>query len=408
MKHILKESPSPSASRYKVALFNSSDPRGDKIGGIQTYTRDYIHYHPADMDLLIIGADESGASPIGVVSEIEFRGRTVKFLPLYRLKTTLADYSKGVTGSDTFFFAKHLVRNFFKIRKLLRDGNYTAEIRRVEYAPVLKAMGVPFIQMVHVWGSKGQPMSSALGKHWLIRDVTEALAALFSVKFYSVNQDMTEMYKKKFGMFSRKFDTLTTWANTDLFPIAPYRFDDHTINIVYAGRLDKFKRPDIMFRVVARLHEITGKARFHYIGDGDLDAVEEFSLIRGVTTKHGVRTSAEIGVLLESMHIGILTSEFEGMPRVVLETLSTGRPVVAMHLPQLEKVIIDSESGFLIARHGSHVEEHARRLLETYNLMLSGLIKPEVVAGKVAAFSPRALLGKIWSDHRRLHGLPVS
>jgi hypothetical protein len=152
----------PTRLRYKVALFNSSDPRGHKIGGIQTYIRDYIHFHPVDMDLLLIGADEGGKMPIGEISEVEFRGRTFKFLPLYRLEKTTADYSKGVTGSDTFFFAKMMLKYFGKLRRILRGEGYTAEIRRVEYAPILFAMGVPFIQMVHVWGAKDQPMSSAL------------------------------------------------------------------------------------------------------------------------------------------------------------------------------------------------------------------------------------------------------
>lgn len=56
---------------------------------------------------------------------------------------------------------------------------------------------------------------------------------------------------------------------------------------------------------------------------------------------------------LASAHAGILTSEFEGMPRCVLETLAVGRPTVAVHLPQLESVIHDGESGYLIPRSNS-------------------------------------------------------
>lgn len=394
-----------SPKRYRVALFNSSDPRGKKIGGIQTYTRDYIHYHPEDMDLLLIGADETGEMPIGEVSEIEFRGRTFKFLPLYRLESTIADYTKGVTGSDTFTFARALVKNWGKIRKILKDGGYTAEIRRVEYAPIIWSMGVPFIQMVHIWGGKDQPMSSSLGKHWYIRGSTELVAAALCEKYYSVNQYMTEMYKKKFFPFAKKFDTLTTWANTHLFKPTPFSVESGKIEILYAGRMDRFKRPDYMFRALAQLQEKTGRVRFNYVGDGDVEAIEEFHLIRDITVRHGVKTSAEIGELLTSMHMGLLTSDFEGMPRVVLEVLSSGRPVVAMHLPQLEPVIEDGVSGFLVPRAGDHIATLAARMGECFDLIAQGRIDPEKVASYAAPYSPYKLLGRIWKDHRRLQGL---
>jgi glycosyltransferase involved in cell wall biosynthesis len=394
--------------RYKVALFNSGDPRGAKVGGIETYIRDYIFYHPDDMDLLFVGADETGKLPIGEVSKVEFRGRHFKFLPLFYLDDLSNAYGQGITKSDTFRFAKLLWQNRKMLRRILKSGGYSAEIRRVEYAPILRWLGVPFIQMVHVLGGKDQQMSSSLGKHWYIRWGTEAVAAALTYKFYSVNTNMTEFYKRQFPMFKRKFDTLTTWANTTLFQPTSYRFDDQLIHVMFAGRLDKFKRPDIMFRVIAALAEKSGgKVRFHYIGDGDPEETLEFAPIRDITIRHGRKNSAEIGQMLEGFHLGILTSDFEGVPRVVMETLTAGRPVVALHLPQLEQVIFDGRSGFLIAREGDHVDVQAARLLDGYALMREGQITPEGVAEAVKPFSPQALLGKIWADHRRIAGLPA-
>jgi glycosyltransferase involved in cell wall biosynthesis len=393
--------------RYRVALFNSGDPRGSKVGGIETYIRDYIHYHPADMDLLFVGADESGELPIGEISEVEFRGRRFRFLPLFRLNDHANAYGEGITRSDTWRFASLLVKNWGMLRRVLRGGGYSAELRRVEYAPIIRSMGVPVIQMVHVWGGKDQQMSSSLGKHWYIRDLTEFASAAVSRRFYSVNPDMTARYKKKYRLFARKFDTLTTWANPAIFRPTPWRFDDGLIHVMYAGRLDLFKRPDFMFRTIAAAHAKAGNVRFHYIGDGDLDAFPEFSAIRAITTRHGVLDSKGIAALLEGFHLGILTSDFEGMPRVVMEMLTAGRPVVALHLPQLEQVIHDRQSGFLVPRTDDHVEVQAGRLIEAYERMRGGAITPESVAKAVEPFSPQALLGKIWRDHRAIHGLPA-
>ncbi len=394
--------------RYRVALFNSGDPRGAKVGGIETYIRDYIFYHPEDMDLLFVGADETGKLPLGQISEVEFRGRTFKFLPLLHLSDLSNAYGEGITKSDTFRFAKLLWENRKLLKQVLRSGGYSAEIRRVEYAPILWAMGIPFVQMVHVWGGKDQSMSSSLGKHWYIRDATEFVAAALTKKFYSVNSDMTARYKKKYFPFAQKFDTLTTWANTTIFKATPFHFNDDLIHVMFAGRLDKFKRPDIMFQVIAALADKSGgKVRFHYIGDGDPEETPEFAPIRDITVRHGRKNSIEIAGMLQGFHLGILTSDFEGMPRVVMETLTAGRPVVALHLPQLEQVIIDGRSGFLIARAPDQIDVQAARLHEAYQMMRDGRMTPEGISATVVPFSPQALLGKIWADHRRIAGLPA-
>lgn len=399
---------SATRKRYRVALFNSGDPRGAKVGGIETYIRDYIFYHPEDMDLLFIGADETGRLPLGQISEVEFRGRMFKFLPLFYLNDLSNAYGEGIAKSDTFRFAKLLWQNRKLLKRVLREGGYSAELRRVEYAPILWWIGVPFVQMVHVWGGKDQQMSSSLGKYWYIRDSTELIAAALAKKFYSVNADMTERFRKKYFPFARKFDTLTTWANTTIFKAVPFDFSDGLIHVMFAGRLDKFKRPDYMFRVIANLAKKSeGRVRFHYIGDGDPEDFLEFAAIREITIRHGRKNSIEIAQMLRGFHLGILTSDFEGMPRVVMETLTAGRPVVALHLPQLEQVVVNGQSGFLIPRTEDHIGVQADKLIEAYEMIKDGRMTIEGVAEAVSAFSPQTLLGKIWAEHRLIAGLPT-
>ena len=89
---------------------------------------------------------------------------------------------------------------------------------------------------------------------------------------------------------------------------------------------------------------------------------------------------------LASAHAGILTSEFEGMPRFVLETLAVGRPVVAMHLPQLEPVILHGESGFLVTRAGSPedmAEALADRFIDVRNAINASEMNAVRIAGTI-------------------------
>ena len=46
-----------SAATYSVAMMHPFDPRGSKVGGLETYTRDFIRFYPADFQVLLIGVD---------------------------------------------------------------------------------------------------------------------------------------------------------------------------------------------------------------------------------------------------------------------------------------------------------------------------------------------------------------
>jgi glycosyltransferase involved in cell wall biosynthesis len=116
------------------------------------------------------------------------------------------------------------------------------------------------------------------------------------------------------------------------------------------------------------------------------------------------------------VHAGILTSEFEGMPRCVLETLAVGRPVVAMHLPQLEAVIRDGQSGFLVQRGQSmddDADDMARKLLNTHDLVASGRMDPLDIASHIDDFTPHTQLSRVFKLHRdiqdaRRTGVPLA
>ena len=43
--------------RYQICLIHPFDPRGEKVGGLETYIRDFITFHPTDTDILFIGVD---------------------------------------------------------------------------------------------------------------------------------------------------------------------------------------------------------------------------------------------------------------------------------------------------------------------------------------------------------------
>jgi glycosyltransferase involved in cell wall biosynthesis len=176
--------------------------------------------------------------------------------------------------------------------------------------------------------------------------------------------------------------------------------------IVFAGRLDEFKDPPLMFRTIERLRQkLNGAIRFHYIGTSDPHRFSEFAAIEDITIRHGFKDAMGMAKTLAGAHAGILTSEFEGMPRCVLETLAVGRPVVAMHLPQLESVIHDDQSGFLVTRDGSReewAETLAQRFIDVRDAIDSGELTPERVADAIQNFTPATQLARVYRYHQEI------
>ena len=81
---------------YKLVLFHPMDPRGRKLGGIETHLRLLVAAHPRDFSLLFVGIDEIGDRSIGEVTRIDFEGRGVDFLPVLR-----ADQETVEVGADS-------------------------------------------------------------------------------------------------------------------------------------------------------------------------------------------------------------------------------------------------------------------------------------------------------------------
>src|SRR3977135_1768026 len=52
---------------YQICLIHPFDPRGQKVGGLETYIRDFITFHPTDTDMLVVGVDSVGGLELGKV-----------------------------------------------------------------------------------------------------------------------------------------------------------------------------------------------------------------------------------------------------------------------------------------------------------------------------------------------------
>jgi glycosyltransferase involved in cell wall biosynthesis len=263
------------------------------------------------------------------------------------------------------------------------------------------------VQMVHGEGSPHQPMDSLLKKYWFVHQLGEIISMYVSTRVLGVNPNIAAGLKRRFSWKARDIGTLTVSVNSTIFS-ADYRISPpNPLKIVFAGRLDAFKRPDLIFKVIDRLHSVHEiPVEFHYIGSSDPCKFEEFTPIKHITVLHGFCRAKRIAEIFGRMHAGLLLSEFEGMPVFALELMSVGRPLVALELPQLTSIIEDGVSGYMVARtknDETNVREVTKALLRLRSELVRGCFHPDQIRSLIMPYTAHTQMKRLFDIHRQLH-----
>ncbi|MEI7759716.1 MAG: glycosyltransferase family 4 protein [Thermoleophilia bacterium] len=118
----------------------------------------------------------------------------------------------------------------------------------------------------------------------------------------------------------------------------------------WVARMSPVKQPEDVLRTVRRLRDRGIDAALILIGDGPERAhlekrAKELDLVEGV---HFVGFQNDVGPWFHAFDVLLLTSRSEGTPVSAIETLASGRPVVATDVGGTRDVVGDGVSGFLV------------------------------------------------------------
>ena len=126
---------------------------------------------------------------------------------------------------------------------------------------------------------------------------------------------------------------------------------DYTRNdVLFMGRLDDRKSPDVLLRAAARVLEGHPDATFTFGGDGDASKYERMAVDLGISANcffMGWVDGAKKCEAFRKSAIYCLPSKNEGMPMSVLEAMSYGLATVATPVGGVPQVIDDGVNGFL-------------------------------------------------------------
>jgi glycosyltransferase involved in cell wall biosynthesis len=116
------------------------------------------------------------------------------------------------------------------------------------------------------------------------------------------------------------------------------------------GRLTEQKGYTYLIDAAALVLEKKPQAFFLIVGDGELtDQLKQLALQKGISTHinfTGGRQDVE--ELLACMDLFVISSLWEGLPTVVLESMAAGIPIVATDIPGIRELIQDQRNGWLV------------------------------------------------------------
>jgi glycosyltransferase involved in cell wall biosynthesis len=169
------------------------------------------------------------------------------------------------------------------------------------------------------------------------------------------------------------------------------------MDILWASRLDIQKRPDILIGIAEACDAARLPFTFHVYGTpvygtSHLDADRFVSSLRGLPNVryHGGFEGLP-SLPVDQYDLFLYSSQWDGIPNVILEAISLGLPVIASKTGGISEVVIDGETGFIVDPFDD-VEGYVRRL--------KGIFADRPVLGRIAG-NARRLIGSrhSWSGY---------
>jgi glycosyltransferase involved in cell wall biosynthesis len=110
------------------------------------------------------------------------------------------------------------------------------------------------------------------------------------------------------------------------------------------------KAPMDFVRLAGLIHAVRPDTQFVLIGDGELrsEVVAELERLGISDSCHLLGWRRDVAEVLRCFQVFVLTSRWEGLPRVYLEALSSGVPVVGTNVDGAAEVIRDGVNGHLV------------------------------------------------------------
>jgi glycosyltransferase involved in cell wall biosynthesis len=300
-------------------IVHQFDPGREVPGGINTCISDLVRYAPTGYAFAIAGVSDRTDERLGEWTARAMHGREVAFMPLAHLaperQQRLVPHSARVAAG--------LARFRRRMPRVL------TQTHRVDLGAAAQSLLPPreTVQFIHT--DTERALSRGTDSIWrfaptFYRSVERASLRRASRVVAFSSRDAERLQRA--GIPAR---AMTTWFDPQLF--YPARERPAGLELVWVGRLEAPKDPELAVRALAALARRGVDARLTVVGDGTLrSGLEQLvaaETLDDTVTLAGQKPRGETAEALRRGSLLLMSSRFEGSPRALIEALACGLPV---------------------------------------------------------------------------------
>lgn len=236
-----------------------------------------------------------------------------------------------------------LLLNYIKIlRKLRPNIVLTYTIKPNVYGGIACSITkIPYITNITGLGTSLENKS-------LVQKITLALYKLglsrASTIFFQ-NKANENFFKKNVIVNNKTRLIPGSGVNLERHLFEEYPIKDKKINLLFIGRVMKAKGIDELLEAAKRIKAQYPNIHFHLVGGMEENYIQKINPLQkmDILKYHGQQKN--IHSFINESHAVILPSHHEGLANVLLESASTGRPVLASKIPGCMETFEDGVTG---------------------------------------------------------------
>lgn len=393
----------------KLILIHQHDPTVPHVGGIQTFIDTFIRNAPEDLDIRLVGVtDQPGRYPVGRWHNLSMDQRRFRFFPLV---------AANPMHVPVIPLSLKMLLALYRYRKEILSRDAILEFHRIE--PMLAFPGGNNPRILFLHGHNGKDFYNKKtevrwGKlpwlyFWLERKLLPRADHVYLVREDAVG-DYQQLYPDK----KHQISFLPTWVDETVFHsldgnerrelrkrlmqeqdlssaskillfVGRYEGQKDPLRLLQAFRHVKSREPGAYLVMIGE-GSLKGKMQ-KYVGDNDLSSAVRFL---------PPMSQNEIGQWMNTADALCLSSAFEGMPRVVVEALYCGLPVVGTAVGETGRLVGGTRGGRIVT--GENAEDFARAVLDLFGDPPSA----EACRKQVESFTARRILASVYRQYREI------
>jgi glycosyltransferase involved in cell wall biosynthesis len=248
-------------------------------------------------------------------------------------------------------------------------------------ASVCRAISIPLCVRLHgPWFLNGEAEGIVEDREFRRRVRREGQAIASASAVSSSSRDVLERTRAYYNLALRDAEVIYP-PSCLVLPAEQWRLEECNPNqILFVGRFDRHKGGDLVIEAFGRVLRQVPRAQLIFAGhdkgytdsDGRSWRLEEFvrdrlpgALESGQVSLLGRTPFSALGVLRRRAMVTIVCSRYENAPRVVIEAMSLGCPIVAARVGGIPELLEDERDGLL--HRAEDPDDLAARVLSLLN-----------------------------------------